>query len=56
MSIESKRGRREEIQEKWVLSLGKAYFSSRSSIIHCSFASAVQRLIEELKLSAPTTF
>jgi len=45
-----------KIKQKRILSLGKAYFSFCSSIIHCSFASAVQRLIEELKLALPERF
>jgi hypothetical protein len=57
MSIESKRVKRDEKRRKTrFVTLEKAYFSSCSSIItpyNYSFASAVQRRIEELKLALP---
>jgi hypothetical protein len=52
MSIENKRGRRgkKKKKNKMCFITWKAYFSFCSSIIY-SFAPAVQRLIEKLKLA-----
>jgi hypothetical protein len=55
MSIESKRGRREENRRKTGFIAGKSLFLFLL-FYNYSFASAVPRLIEDLKLALPYRF